>query len=395
MKKAMVLGCGLVGATMARDLSTDPDLDVTVADVRPENLRKLQGTARIKTVQEDLADPRRVAALIEPCDVVLGALPSRFGFATLKAVIESVKPFCDISFMDQDPLELDDLARKKGVTAVIDCGVSPGLSNMIIGFVYSKLDQTDSARIYVGGVPKLRHWPFQYKAPFAPADVIEEYTRPARLVENGAIVVKPALSEQELLDFPRVGTLEAFNTDGLRTLLTTVAIRDMSEKTLRYPGHCELMKVFRETGFFSRDLIDVSGVTVCPLDVTARLLFPKWTYQADEEEVTVLRVIVEGRRGGESLRYTYDLYDEYDRPSGTSSMARTTAFPAAIVARMLASGRLHEPGVLPPERLAQRPGVFEMVVEALRSRGVTLKSQIERIDRPSGTGLAISDGAAE
>lgn len=362
---------------MARDLAADDGFEVTAADVSADNLRRLESADGVATLQVDLADPDRVRETVSRFDVVLGALPSRIGFLTLRAVIEAGKPYCDISFMPEDALELDELAKTHDVTAVVDCGVSPGLSNLIIGHLDAQLDRTDRAAIYVGGLPKERRWPYDYKAPFAPHDVIEEYTRPARLVENGKIVTKPALSERELIDFPGVGTLEAFNTDGLRTLLHTVKIAYLKEKTLRYPGHAELMHILRATGFLSKKEIEVGAVRIRPLDVTSKLLFPKWTYSPDEEEFTVLRVIAEGMKDSRTVRHSYDLYDEFDRQTRTSSMARTTAFPCCIVARMLARGDLTGPGVLPPERLVDRTGVFDQIVSELAARGVTLTNSVE------------------
>lgn len=382
-KKAIVLGCGLVGATMARELAGDSEFEVTAADFAQVNLDKLREDAGIRTIRVDLSDPSRVREVIGDQDIVLGALPSRIGLQTLEAVIRGGKCYCDISFMPEDALQLDSLARKHAVTAVVDCGVSPGLSNMMVGHAVFRLDRADRADIYVGGLPKVRHWPYQYKAPFAPSDVIEEYTRPARIVENGKIVVKPALSDPELMDFPFAGTLEAFNTDGLRTLLQTVQVANMREKTLRYPGHIELMRVLRETGYFDPCEIEVKGLKVRPRDVTAKLLFPKWTYAQGEEEFTVLRVIVEGLSGGKAMRYAYDLYDEYDRINGTSSMARTTGFPCVIVARMLALGTIAERGVFAPETLAQRNGLFELIVSELDRRGVKVRLNVQELPASS------------
>ncbi|MBU0716654.1 MAG: saccharopine dehydrogenase NADP-binding domain-containing protein [Planctomycetes bacterium] len=376
-KNVTVLGCGMVGATLARDLASSNDLLVTSVDLNESSLGRLSGTAGIRTRQADLADPLVVQAVIADADVVVSGLPSAVGFQTLRAVIEAGKPYCDISFMPEDALALDALAKQHGSTAVVDCGVAPGLSNMIVGYVANQLDQAQRVAMYVGGLPRVRHWPFQYKAPFAPYDVLEEYTRPARIIENGRIVVKPALSEPEHVEFVQVGTLEAINTDGLRSLLSTMDIPDMSEKTLRYPGHTELMRVFREAGFFGKEEIEVRGVRVRPIDVASALLFPKWTYAEGEEEFTVLRVIIDGAQGGMEVRHTYDLYDEYDHATETSSMARTTAFPAAIVARMLAAGELTEPGVFPPELLARRPGFFESVLAALDARGVVVTSSVK------------------
>jgi saccharopine dehydrogenase-like NADP-dependent oxidoreductase len=376
-KKAVVLGCGLVGATMVRDLASDDGFEVIAADLSADNLRRLAGLSSVVPKSIDLSDGHQVRQAIAGADVVLGALPSRLGFQTLRTVLESRKPYADISFMAEDALELDSLAKSMGVAAVVDCGVSPGLSNLIVGFVHAALDRTDRAEIYVGGLPKQRRWPYEYKAPFAPLDVIEEYTRPARMVEAGRLVVKPALSEPELIDVSRVGTLEGFNTDGLRSLLKTVRIPTMKEKTLRYPGHAELMRVLRETGFFQTTTIDVKGTAIRPLDVTAKLLFPLWTYQPGEEEFTVLRVVVAGEKKGRSVCHTFEMYDESDRATGTSSMARTTAFPCTIVARMLARGEWSEAGVFPPELLGARSEVFTSIVEALRRRGVAVESRLE------------------
>jgi lysine 6-dehydrogenase len=427
-KKALVLGAGMVGATIARDLAADDRLHVTAADVSQKNLDRLAGTPNLTPLRADLGSPNQVRALVKDFDVVAGALPSTLGLQTLRAVIEAGKPYVDISFMAEDPLSLDALARERRTTAVVDCGVAPGLANMIIGHVHAALDRTDDVAFYVGGLPKQRCWPYLYKAPFAPADVLEEYTRPVRLVENGRVVVKTALSEPELIDFPRVGTLEAFNTDGLRSLIRTINAPNMKEKTLRHPGHLELMRVLRETGFFSKDEIDVRGAKVRPLDVTSKLLFPMWTLQPGEEEFTILRVIVEGVKNrsvappcgtgvspvsakeprpcgtgispvsakeppscgtgvspvsvkdGRRLRYVYDLYDEYDAKTDQTSMARTTGFPCAIVARMLAFGEFAEPGVFPPELLALRHGLFDRVTRDLAARGVNLTHHTEEIE---------------
>lgn len=378
-KRAVVLGCGLVGATMAKELSRDTDFAVTVADVSDESLRKVHDHPAVTPLRADLGNVEALTKLVQGFDVVLGALPSRIGFQSLQTVVSSGKPYCDISFMPEDATQADALAKKHGATAVVDCGVSPGLSNLMVGVAAAELERVERAVIYVGGLPKARHWPFQYKAPFAPSDVIEEYTRPARMVESGRVVTKPALSEPELIEFPRIGSLEAFNTDGLRSLLKTVPADDMREKTLRYPGHCELMRAMRETGLFRTDAIDVKGTPVRPLDVTSRLLFPLWTYAPGEEEFTVLRVVAEGPRGGRRTRFRFDLYDEYDRASGTSSMARTTGFPCVIVAKMLARGQIVAPGVHPPEMLARKEGMFAQIVEELSHRGVKIHQSVEAV----------------
>ena len=219
--------------------------------------------------------------------------------------------------------------------------------------------------------------PFQYKAGFSPSDVIEEYTRPARMVEDGKIVIREALSGQECIDFPETGVLEAFITDGLRSLVHTLDIPNMQERTLRYPGHADLMRAFRETGLFSLEPVEVDGRMVRPRDLTSRLLFPLWSYEDGEEDLTIMRITVQGRQGSDMVRWTWDLYDTYDTATGTTSMSRTTGFPCTIIARMLATGDIDSPGVLPPEVLGQREGFKETVLDALAARDITLRESVE------------------
>jgi len=376
MPKAIVLGAGMVGTVMAADLARDPDLEVTLADVRPSSLASAKPRVgdRVKLLQADMADAATLRRAIEPHDIVLGALASRIGFQTLRSVIEAGKNYCDISFMSEDAWDLDGLAKSQGVTAVVDCGVAPGMSNMMAGHGVAALDECRNIEIYVGGLPRERRWPFQYKAGFSPSDVIEEYTRPSRVVEHGRTVIKEALSEPELMDFPGVGTLEAFNTDGLRSIAHFLKVPFMKEKTLRYPGHIELMRVFRETGFFRRDEVMVGGAKVRPIDLTASLMFPKWTYEPGEQDLTVMRVIVEGTKSGKNIRLAWDLLDFFDQASGSTSMSRTTAFPCTIVAGMIVRGEYRNPGVVPPELIGRQPGMLDRVLKQLQHRGVQFRA---------------------
>ncbi|MCX6564993.1 MAG: saccharopine dehydrogenase family protein [Candidatus Aminicenantes bacterium] len=379
--KIIVLGSGLVGAPTALDLAADPRFEVAVADRDPAAFDRLAGHLKIKTVRIDLSDPETVTNLAADYDLALSAVPGFMGFQTLKAVIAAGKSVVDIAFFPEDPFLLRDQALSKNVTAVVDCGVAPGMSNLLVGHVDSLLEETRSVLIYVGGLPEIREWPYEYKAVFSPADVLEEYVRPARYIQNGALVVKPALSEPELLEFPGIGTLEAFNTDGLRTLARTISAPNMKEKTLRYPGHIEKMAMLRETGFFSSETIEVGGVRVRPLDVTSRLLFPKWKLREGEADLTVMKVVVEGRRGGEALRYTYDLLDRHNPATSVHSMARTTGYTASCALRMLAGGLFEDKGIIPPEFIGRRPDCVKFMLDGLRERGVIYRETVERIDR--------------
>ncbi len=371
--RAIVLGAGMVGSVMAADLCRE--FDVTIADVREENLaaasaRAARAGGKVSTSKVDLSDPAAIARAVAPFDIVLGALASRIGFAALRAVIEAGKNYCDISFMAEDALDLTDLARQRGVTAVVDMGVAPGMSNLLAGYEAARLDDCREIEIYVGGLPRERSWPFQYKAGFAPSDVLEEYTRPTRLVEHGKVVVRPALTEPELMDFAGLGTLEAVNTDGLRSLATTLKAPFMKEKTLRYPGHYELMRVLKATGLFSKDAIDVNGQKVVPLDVISKLMFPMWTYKPGEEDLTVMRIINRGMKAGKPTRVQWDLLDFYDKASQATSMSRTTAMPCTIMARMVAGGKFKTPGVITPELMGRETAVVETMLAELKARNI-------------------------
>ncbi len=366
----IVLGAGLVGAPMAIDLAKDSNFNVSVADVSETNLFKLAQIDNIKTIQTDLSDKERLKKLVSSFDIVLSAVPGFMGYETLKTVIEAGKNIIDIAFFPEDLFTLDVLAKEKGVIAISDIGVAPGMSNVLIGYVDNYLDKTEKAITYVGGLPVVREWPYEYKAVFSPTDVIEEYTRPARYIENGKEVVKPALSDPEFLNFEGVGTLEAFNSDGLRSLAKTIDAPYMIEKTLRYPGHIEKMAVLRDTGFFNKEKIEVNGVMVSPLDLTTKLLFPKWELKEGEEDLTVMQVIIEGIKDGKRLRYTYDLLDYYDPESKTHSMARTTGYTATMAVRMIAQGLYTRTGVSAPEYIGKDADCVDFILDGLDERGV-------------------------
>ena len=313
-------------------------------------------------------------------DLVISAVPGFMGFRTLERVIECGKNVVDIAFFPEDMFLLDAKAREMNVTAICDIGVAPGMSNVLIGYGASMLDTLEKGITYVGGLPVIRTWPYEYKAVFSPIDVIEEYTRPARYIDGGRMVVREALSDPEMLNFPGIGTLEAFNSDGLRTLATTVKGDYLIEKTLRYKGHIEKMAVLRDTGFFDKEPISINGTMISPLEFTSKLLFPKWKLQEGEEDITIMQVITEGLKDGIRRRYTWDLYDRYDTVTGVHSMARTTGYTATVVARLLAKGLYDHKGVSAPEYLGKNEAIVKFLFKGLQERGVVYKEKLEIID---------------
>ncbi len=379
MHRVIVLGGGMVGGVIARDFAKEKDIEVTVADRDENALQRLEESAPLHTIKADLSEPENVKEIAGNFDLVVGAVPGFLGFRTLKAVIEAGKNYADISFMPENPLELDYLAKENDVVAMGDCGVAPGLSNMLIGHLSAEMDRLEDVKIYVGGLPVVRTWPYEYKAPFSPIDVIEEYTRPVRYRRDGKIITAPALSEPEFIDFPGIGTLEAFNTDGLRTLLDTVDCPNMVEKTLRYPGHRERVLMLRETGFFGREPVEVGGRKIRPIDLTAKLLFPLWKLKEKDEEFTVMRVQVKAEKDGEKVMHTYDLLKRGDIENGLSSMAMCTGYPVSIMVSLILGGEFRESGVIVPEFIGKSPAIFKKFMEKLERKGIVFEHRVEEI----------------
>ena len=370
--KIAVLGAGMVGRAIALDLARD--YAVTSFDLDQVNLEELKiRNNSIETVAADLSQFSDYKNWFSPFDMVVIAVPGFMGYSTLEAVIKTGKNIVDISFFPENALELDKLAKEKGVTVITDCGVAPGVSNFILGR-YNEEMKIASFECYVGGLPKERKPPFQYKAPFSPADVIQEYIRPARMVENGKIVTRPALSERELMFFDDVGELEAFNTDGLRSLIFTMShISEMKEKTLRYPGHVDLIIALKQAGFFDTRPLRIKGMDISPLEFTSKLLVEEWKLGAEEEEFTVMKVIIKGETllpDGQGKTVEYNLLDRYDAKSKTSSMARTTGYTCNAAVNLIAKKLFVERGVFPPELVGKNKNCFDFVMGYLEARNV-------------------------
>ncbi len=372
MMRVLILGAGLIGRAMAIDLAGDADLQVSVVDRNGRILQRLSQFPQIATRVADVTKDGILKELLSQCDVCLNALPGFLGFDVLRQIISFKRPVVDISFAPEDPFTLNSLARENGVTALVDCGVAPGLSNLLVGYAASQLGKVHKVRILVGGLPRERRLPWEYKAVFSPIDVIEEYTRPVHLKENGQTVVREALSEPELIDFPHIGTLEAFNTDGLRTLLKTIDAEDMVEKTLRYPGHREKILLLKQSGFFDEQSLQVKGSTLKPLDVTAQVLIRQWELQEGEQDLTIMRVDVEGEEGG----YRFEVFDTYDAENKIHSMARTTGYTATIMTRALLKGMIHKTGILPLELLGSDSSLVSFLFQELKKRKVHITRQV-------------------
>jgi lysine 6-dehydrogenase len=370
MKNIIVLGAGMVGSAMAIDLSAKHK--VTLTDININNLNKVkQKCSELEVKELDVTNQNELKETLRSFHLVICAVPGFLGFRTLKTIIEAQKNVIDISFFPENSLELDALAKENNVTAIVDCGVAPGMDNIILGYYNEQLELTDFECL-VGGLPKVKKWPFCYKAPFSPVDVIEEYTRPARYVENGKEIVREPLTDCEYVEFDKVGTLESFNSDGLRSIIYTMPhIKNMKEKTLRYPGHVEYIKVLKESGFFSTKPIEFDGATVSPLQFTSKILFNEWKLHETEEELTVMRVTVRGKnKKGQTEEVVYNLHDEYCSETKTASMSRTTGYTATAAANLFLEGLFTEKGVFPPELVGKHEVCFNYFIKYLEERNV-------------------------
>ncbi|OQY00979.1 MAG: saccharopine dehydrogenase [Bacteroidetes bacterium 4572_117] len=370
MSKVIVLGAGMVGSAMAIDMAKNHD--VTLTDISKSVLDKVKQKHNKLTVSQlDVCNKASLQSLIKQYDLVINAVPGFLGFETLKSIIKAGMNVIDIAFFPENSLELDALAKEKNVTAIVDCGVAPGMDNVILGYYNEKMKLNDFECL-VGGLPKQKKWPFCYKAPFSPIDVIEEYTRPARYVQHGEEVVREPLTDCDYVEFDKVGTLESFNSDGLRSLIYTMPhIPNMKEKTLRYPGHVEYVRVLKESGFFSEKKIDVNGTQVSPLDFTSKILFNEWKLGETEKELTVFRVTLKGENAeGQSEEIVYNMHDEYCEATNTSSMARTTGYTATAAANLFLKGLFTEKGVFPPELVGRHEVCFKHFIKYLEERDI-------------------------
>jgi lysine 6-dehydrogenase len=365
--KIAVLGAGMVGRTIAADLANEHE--ITSFDLSESNLYLLKKSSNVKCEVSDLQQQSSFNDLLKDFDLVVNAVPGFMGYETLKKIITAGKNVADISFFPEDSFELDALAKQNNVTAITDCGVAPGMSNLILGYENERMT-IKSFECMVGGLPKKRIKPFEYKAPFSPVDVIEEYTRPARYVENGFVVTKPALSDAELIDFKHAGTLESFNTDGLRSILFTMKhIPDMKEKTLRYPGHIDIIIALQKAGFFNEGEIEVKGKMIRPIDVTSAILFDQWKAQPGEAEFTLMKIVIKGLHEEKEIIKEYFLYDEMDA-AGVPSMSRTTGYACTAFVKLIAEKHFTKTGIFPPELVGNDENRFEKVMEHLRDRKV-------------------------
>lgn len=359
----------MMGSVIAWDLARSPDVDsVVVADMNEERLAALQkrvGARKLSTVKLDLRDETGTIEFMRGFDVVSSALPHGTVNPVDSAAAKSGVKLVDIAFEDPQ-MALEEAALRSNALLVPGCGVAPGLGGILLAHGVRSQKGADEGHILVGGLPQKPVPPFDYRLVFSVVGLLREYIEEARVLRKGRMVKVMPFSTVEKVRFPQpVGTLEAFCTDGLASLVYTMSdMRVMDEKTLRWPGHAEKMNLLLESGYFSREKVKVEGGEASPLEVSYAVLGRK-LQEGGPEDMTVMRVEATGRRSG----ITFDLVDKYDRVDGVTSMGRTTGYTCSIVTQMVGSGEIGGKGVVPPENAVTGPRVGKLLAE-LAKRGV-------------------------
>jgi saccharopine dehydrogenase-like NADP-dependent oxidoreductase len=377
--KVLIVGCGNIGSVSAEDLAKGiSSIQVVVADkseTRAKEVAERIGKGNVSWIQIDVTNPSELANALKDFDLVMGFLPGKLGYRLTKACIDAGKDLVDVSYMAENPLTLIDDAIKANVTIVPDCGLAPGISNILVGHAVSELDKVQAVYIMVGGLPEKPVPPLDYVITWSPENLIDEYKRKARIVKEGKIIEVEALTGLEEVEFPGFGKLEVFYTDGLRTLPQTITdADDMWEKTLRYPGHAEKIKLLKTLGFFEEEQIDIDGVSVSPRKLTVKL-FEQKLRMPEVKDVVALKVEVSGVKNGKKTRYTYHLLDHYDEKRRVTAMARTTAYSASIIAQLMLRKALKEKGVVPTERIGKNNVLFQLFWDELKKREIRIAEE--------------------
>lgn len=385
MKKVIILGAGMMGHVMASELVKEKDIDLTIADFSIENLEAVKKACNIKTVQVDFSVAGEAKKLVKDYDLIVGALPKFLAAQTAMEILETGVDMVEVSGLDyanksaEDRKAMEDAAAKTGATIALGIGLAPGMINVFTGYAASKLDKPMNANLLVGGLPVIRKKPYEYKLVFSLIGTLGQFVFPVKVVKNNQILVQEACSEVEEIEFEELGTLEAFTTNGLTSLMHTHKdiIPDMKEMTIRYPGHVEKIKLLRESGLLSYDYIDFKGAKFRPVDFTSEMLLPSWKMQAGEMDLTPVRADISGIQDGKETNYHWELVDYFDPKTNYTSMARTTCFPALIMARLMLDGKFkYSGGLCHPEYIGQNHEVFDILMKEHEKRGVFYKHKV-------------------
>ena len=378
--RILTIGCGYIGSVLIEHLADRlQSAEIVISDMKKETIETVASDLRkdnVHPLQLDFYDYQKLVQTIKDFDITIGLAPGRLGYQTLKASIEACVDMVDLSYMPEDPVRLNDEAKRAKVTVIPDCGVAPGLSNIFVGRAVSVLTRVEDVYILVGGLPQKRVPPLDYKITWCVEDLIEEYVRKARIVKDGESIEVEALDGLEDIDFPGVGRLEAFYTDGVRTLHHTIrGVMNMWEKTMRYPGHAEKIRLLKDLGLFDEEPL-LQGTS--PRGLTARLLEQKLR-MPEVGDLLAMRIEVNGISKSSRTRYSCCLLDYYDAHKKVTAMGRTTAYTASAVVQLLAKGSIKEKGVVPPEKLGMNKKIFNKIMAELGRDGIKVQEKMSKL----------------
>jgi lysine 6-dehydrogenase len=371
------MGAGKMGTVLAKDLiESDSQNKVTLLDVNDEQLSHASEfikSERLSLLQRDVEEGSQMEEIFKGKDVALCALLHRHSLPLLEIAVREGVHFVDlVGEGPLDRLKYDEEAKKKRVCIISGLGVSPGITNICVGKGVHLLDEVEKAMIYVGGNPVQPKPPLNYRIVYAVESLLDFYERKVPILKNGEIQEVEPLSGIESISFPApFSEMECFYTDGLNSLIYTMKGKvqdELAEKTIRYKGHAQQVKILMESGLFSREPIQVGDQQVIPRKVLEAVLDSEMKL-GEEEDVTMLRIIVEGRRAGQSETHIFEMIDPYDSEKGYTSMAKTTSFPASVAAQMLTSGQISQRGSLFPEDIFHDE-LYQPLMEELEKRGV-------------------------
>ena len=377
--KLLVLGAGLQGCACAYDLLQNPAItQVTLADLRPDKLPKfLAGdwNGRLRTIRLDVSDSAAVRSAFAGQAAVMSAIPYYYNGPMARAAVEGGCHFSDLGGNTEIVLEqkkLHQQAEAKGISVIPDCGLAPGMVNILAAEGIRRLDQAEKVKIFVGGLPQAPEPPLNYQIVYSLEGALDYYTTPSWVLRGGRPVQVDALSEVESVEFPSpVGTLEAFHTGGGISTLPFAyqgKIDVMEYKTLRYPGHAAVVRPIRELGLLANEPIEVKGSKVVPRDVFIAAVSPKLS-RPNGRDLVALQVQVTGARQGKATSVTFRLLDYYDAKHGISAMMRTTGYSLAITGQMQVDGRVTAKGVHTPDEAIP----FRDYVSELGKRGIRIE----------------------
>ena len=377
--RMLVLGAGLQGSACAYDLLQNAEItQVRLADLDVGHIAPFLGPysgKRLIPTPLDVRDKDAVRALMRESDAAMSAIPYYFNLELAKLAVEAGVHFCDLggnTDIVREQKKLDGQAKEKNITIIPDCGLAPGMVNILAQHGIDQLDTVDEVRIYVGGLPQNPEPPLNYQIVYSLEGVLDYYTTLSWIVRDGKKVQVKALSEREPIHFEApVGELEAFHTaGGLSTMAERYGdkIPSMEYKTLRYPGHAQIMEAIRELGLLELEPIDVKGLLVAPRDVAIAAMAPRLK-KPGGKDLVALRVIVKGKKEGKEKTISFELVDRYDEERGISAMMRTTGYSLSITGQMQARREVSPPGVHTPDEAIPAP----TYIEELRKRGINIR----------------------